>query len=75
MVPAEPQVPAHRKDDHLRREPEAGERRARRSLMASRSDRLHAAGSCPNDASSVDAPIPRSWCSRPFRGFGSPHGS
>jgi hypothetical protein len=27
--PAEPQVPAHRDDDHLGREPEPGERRPR----------------------------------------------
>jgi len=30
----EPQVPAHRDDDHLRREPESGERRPRRQPRA-----------------------------------------
>jgi hypothetical protein len=54
----EPQIPAHRQHDHLRRKPEAGKRRASRSRTAGRSGQLHAIGSCPSDTSSVNATKP-----------------
>jgi hypothetical protein len=52
----EPQIPAHRDDDHLRREPEPGERRLRRLARARTVPRLH----CPSLSRSCQRSTQRS---------------